>query len=247
MIYSTKSVWILAGLMLLSTTLAAQSGLPTGTIIPVSLDTGLKADKAHVGQRVRAEVMQDIPGTAIRRRDHVLGHVVQATSSKNGKARIEFRFDAVDMRGQRIPLEVNLRALASFIEVGEAQVPEEGPARGTTPEVATTQQIGGDQVYRGGGPVAVGDTILGKPTPWGVLAVPRAKPGQPCGGALDGNTKPQALWLFSTDACGIYGFQHLRIEHAGRTEPIGNIVIVAERGKINLVSGTGMLLRVRGS
>jgi hypothetical protein len=57
----------------------------------------------------------------------------------------------------------------------------------------------------------------------------------------------QALWLFSSDACGLYGFDNVRIEHAGRTDPRGNIVLSADDGKIDLYSQSGLLLRVQGS
>ena len=175
--------------------LAAQAVVPPGTILPVSLDTGLDARKAASGQPIRAEIMQDIPGTPIKRRAHVVGHVVQASGPSHGPARLVLRFDAVEQQARRIPIQPHLRAIASFLEVEEAQTPEEGAERGITPEVATTQQIGGEQVYRGGGPVASGITTVGLPTPYGVLGLPRSHPGQPCGGVI--NDRPQAFWLFS--------------------------------------------------
>jgi hypothetical protein len=242
-----KCTWIWAAILSLPLAITAQSAPPVGTLLPVTLDRTLNVDKAYAGQQIRAEVMQNIPGTMIRRRDHVLGHVVKVTASKNGPSTLEIRFDAVQMRNRQIPLKTNLRALASFMEVEDAQVPEEMASRGITPEVATTQQIGGEQVYRGGGPVAKGNMTVGQPTPYGVLALPRVQPGQRCRGVIADNSQPQALWLFSTDACGVYGLSNIRIEHAGRTDPAGNIVLASDRGKLNLEGGTGLLLRVNGS
>ncbi len=46
-----------------------------------------------------------------------------------------------------------------------------------------------------------------------------------CGGALADDDREQALWLFSPSACGAYGFQDLKIAHAGRQEPVGQIIL----------------------
>lgn len=236
--------WILAAMLSFSQLTLAENVIPPGTIIPVSLDTGMNAAKLKPGQAIRATVMQDVPGTPIRRRARVVGHVLAASAERDGSARLEIRFDAVQEHGKSIPISASLRALASFMEVEEAQIPEDTSDRGLTPETWTTQQIGGEQVYRGGGPVTSGLTDVGKPTPWGVLVIPRMHPGLPCHGSVGGVDDPQAFWLFSSDACGVYGFDHIRIEHAGRSDPAGTIVLSSKDGKLNLKSGTGLLLRV---
>jgi hypothetical protein len=240
-----KFNWILAAIIALPAGAAAQNALPSGTLLPVSLDRGVKASTVHPGQEIRTRVMQDIPGTSIHRGALVLGHVVAANSSKNGEATLEIRFDTIQEHGQRIPISSNLRALASYLEVEEAQMTEDMSSRGLSPENSTTQQIGGDQVYRGGGPVAVGITTVGQPTPYGVLGPPLAQPDQKCRGAVGDNTQPQAFWLFSTSACGVYGFPDIRIAHAGRTDPAGTIILTARSGKLALNSGSGLLLRVQ--
>jgi hypothetical protein len=226
--------------LLLSSMLLAQSIVPAGTVLPLQLATGLKAGKIKPGQEIRAQIMQNIPGTQIHRGSRVLGHVLNVTPT-----RLEFRFDTLLANGQRISLITDLRALASMVEVGEAQDPNSGPDRGISPVDYTTSQIGGEQVYRAGGPVARGVTTVGEPTPYGVLGKLNSNP--PCRAAIAGNDHPQALWLFSTDACGVYGYSGLVIEHAGRTNPVGNIALVAKSGKLNIMSGSGVLLRVQGS
>ncbi len=242
-----KWIWMLAANLILPAAATAQSALPPGTILPISLGWGLNANRVHPGQQIRAELMQEIPGTPIRRGAKVLGHVVEVHSSGSGPATLEFSFDSVVMHGQTIPIKANLRALASRLEVEQAQVPEDMSSRGLNEETWTTEQIGGDQVYRGGGPVAVGLTTVGEPAPYGILAVPLVQPGNRCRGVVAGASRPQALWLFSADACGLYGYPNLRIKHAGRTDPSGMIVLSAAKGKLVLYGGSGLLLRVKGS
>ncbi len=236
--------WIFAALLCIPPGVIAQDVIPSGTILPLSLDTSLNAAKVHSGQQIRATVMQNIPGTAIHRRAKVVGRVVRADEAKDGQIKLEFQFDAVKVNRQLVPFKAHLRALASFFEVEEAEIPEEMSSRGLTPETWTTQQIGGDQFYRGGGPVAVGLTTVGQVTPWGALDVPRAQSGLPCRGPIGENKGPQAMWLFSSDACGVYGFANIRIEHAGRSGPVGIIVLSSTNGKLKLGSGTALLLRV---
>ena len=236
--------WLFTALLCLPLGIVAQNAPPSGTIIPISLDTSLNIAKIHPGQLIQATVMQDIPGTAIHRRAKVQGHVVKVGATAYDQTKVEICFDTVKLDGQMVPLKANLRALASFVEVQEAQVPEEMSSEGLSPLTWTTQQIGGDQVYRGGGPVAAGMTTVGEVTPWGVLVVPHAQPGQPCRGALGENNGPQAMWLFSSDACGVYGFSNIRIEDAGRSNPAGTIVIFSTNGELKLGSGTGLLLEV---
>lgn len=237
-----KHAWMLTAILLLASAAMAQNSIPPGTLLPVALDTGLNTAKLRPGKPIRGRVMQDIPGTPVRRRDVVIGHVVQVSAPRQGPARLEICFDSVKTHQGVIHFRANLRALASFMEVADAQVPEDGTSRGITPEVATTEQIGGEQVYRGGGPVASGDTIVGRPSPYGVLGVPRPNRERGCRGPVAGNNQPQALWFFSTDACGLYGFSDLQIEHSGRTT--GRIVLTSTRPKLKVAGGSGLLLRV---
>jgi len=222
---------------------AAQSAIPSGTILPVSLDTGLNAGKVRPGQQIRATVMQDIAGTLIRRRARVEGHVVKVGTSKNGQIELEIQFDSVMIDGRMVPMKTDLRALASLLDVEEAQDPEDMSSRGMTPATWTTQQIGGEEYYRGGGPVADGITTVGQVTDWGALDLPRTEPGMRCRGAVGQNHGPQAMWLFSSDACGVYGLPNIHIEHAGRSDPEGIIVLASNNGKLKLGNGTGLLLR----
>ena len=240
-----RMLWVF--LILFSAHLFGQNTIPAGTILPVALNSSLNSRKAKVGQVITGRVMQDVPlpqGT-IHAGSKVIGHVtnVKPADARSG-VQLSFRFDTLIASKQRVPITTNLRALASMMAVEAAQLPESGPDRGTSQNAWTTDQIGGEVVYRGGGPVANGLRPVGEPTTNGVLVHISANPGSKCRGDVDGNDRLQATWIFSSDACGIYDIPNLEIVHAGRTNPVGEITLVSTKGDVNVRAGGGMLLRV---
>jgi len=169
-----RGTWILAATMLLPAGVRAQNVLPEGTILPVSLDKDLNAHRLHLGQEIRATIMQSIPGTPVRRGAGVVGHVTSVMFAKNAPARIGISFDSILVRNRRLPIRTNLRALASPAYVEDAQDAMYGPDAGVGTQVESTNQIGGDLVFHGGGSVYAvsSSTEIGKSTQYGVL-VPR--------------------------------------------------------------------------
>ena len=241
-----KKISRLAVVLLVAAAAWAQTAVPRGTILPVALMSSINTRKVHAGQKIKAEIMQDVPaaGHMIPRRTKVVGHVIYGAATNNGGSSLSLKFDYLQLRSEVIAIVTDLRAIASFMAVYDAQLPLTGPDRGTSDNAWTTVQVGGDVVYRGGGPVTSDHQVVGMPVVGGgVLVHITARPGSPCRGPLDGD-QPQALWVFSSDACGIYGFNDLMIRHAGRTAPIGEIVLTSTRKDLKLPAGTGLLLRV---
>src|SRR5882757_642295 len=166
-------------------------------------------------------------------------------AGKTTNAKIVFRFDTLEINHRKIPMLASLRALAGFMEVQSAQTPEFSPGFGTPYIWATTRQIGGDEVYGVGGPVTnQSDETMGKGVYGGVLVHVRAQPESGCRGPLDSEDRLQALWVFSSDACGVYGIPRVKIAHAGRTEPLGEISLIADQQNLLVRGASGMLLRV---
>jgi hypothetical protein len=227
----------------------SQEVIPPGTVIPIQLNSSFSL-KTSPGHQLTAKVMQDVPlstGGTIHAGAKVTGHVVNVTGPGNGAgAQLSFVFDKLVLSKRTVPLHADLRAIASFFEVDQANIPQTGPDRGTPANAWTTLQVGGDVVYRGGGPVTEGSTIVGKPTFQGVLSEVAAKTGTNCRGAFDGNDEPQALWVFSSNACGVYGFPGVVVAHAGRTSPVGQVTLATRHSHLKVSGGTGMLLRVMG-
>lgn len=222
--------------------------IPPGTILPVELNSSLRSNKSHLGQAISARIMQDLPlagGLKIRAGARVLGHVIAVTpATANAPASMSFTFDHVAYGKQSLPVVTNLRALAGMMEVEQAQVPQTGPDRGTSPDTWTTIQIGEEVAYHGAavtqGVRDVGRSLVGG----GVLAPISARPGSSCRGVIGESDQPQAFWVFSSDACGIYGYPNVALTHAGRTNPSGQITLQSLAGDLNIRSGSGLLLRV---
>lgn len=228
-----------------------QDSIPNGTILPVHLSSSLSSRKSEPGQAISGRIMQDVPlgpEAKIPTGTRVTGHVVSVSpAASGGNASISIVFDAIQISHAAVPITTDLRALASPIEIDDAQLSIYGGDRGTPISAYTTVQVGGEVVYRGGGPVARGDTVVGEPVPGGVLVHVRAAEGQSCRGAVDGNLRRQALWLFSSDACGVYGYSQVAIAHSGRSNPVGQIVLSSIDGRdVNIRATSGMLLRVNG-
>jgi hypothetical protein len=227
--------------------------IPPGTILPVRLNQTVSSAKCKPGQVITGRIMQDIPlslGVRIRAGGEVMGHVIEVSAATNGaKARISLQFDKLVFSHQTISITTNLRAIAGFMQVIEAQTPPIGAGESEVFRWLTTVQVGGDVVYGSGGPVTSGDNsqTVGKQVNGGVLSQVRAKEGTKCRGAIDSNDNPQALWVFSSDACGTYGLEHIDIEHAGRTDPTGVIVLTSDSGDLKIPAGAGMLLRVNAN
>jgi hypothetical protein len=245
--------------ILLFTTLAVQpakadSGtiiIPSGTILPVRLNATISASACKPGQIVTGRIMQNVllaSGGRIREGSKIIGHIVEVTpATASAEARISLQFDKLVFSHQNISIVTNLRAIAGFMEVLDAQTPTTAPGEGDIFNALTTVQVGGDVVYGVGGPVTTAensDQVVGRARADGVLGQVRAKEGTKCRGAIDGNNFPQSLWVFSSDACGAYGLEHISIAHAGRTDPTGVIVLTSSGVKLKIPGGAGMLLRV---
>jgi hypothetical protein len=234
---------ILAVLLASSLTFG-QNSIPVGTILPLRLNSSLNSKNSKPGKIITARLMQDVSlpsGSKIRAGAKAIGHVIDVSPARDTRGgRVSFQFDALVISKQRVPIPTNLRAVASMMDVNDTQIPKAG----LDGDSGDTEQIGGEVVYRDGGPVMNGSTIVGKAVAGGVIARVASVPGTKCRESIASNDRPQSLWVFSTDACGTYGFSDLTIEHSGRTNPIGEIVLASSRGDFNVLGGSGLLLRV---
>jgi hypothetical protein len=240
------SVFAAVCLFSLSPWLAAQESLPADTTVPVMLTSSITSD-THPDQAVSARVMQPVsvaPNFIIPAGAKVVGRVLERNTDSRQGPQISLRFDRIVGRNHEFVATLSLRAIASRMEVSDAQTPKTGPDEATSSYSWTTVQIGGEVRYGTGAPVMAGDTEVGKGVPEGVVARLFAPKGSACAEGSHNTDQLQSLWVFSSGACGTYGFPDMQIQHSGSTAPLGEIVLISTAKVLKLPSGTGLLLQV---
>ena len=223
--------------------------IPAGTVLPVTLNSTMRSDKSISGAPITATLMQDVSlgdGKTLPAGSRITGHVIATITPGKGSddSGISFQFEQVRLGNQTVPVTTSLRAIASWIEVSDAQVPTGGGDVDSSSSW-TLVQIGGDQVSYGmGGPVMLGSEAVGTYTSQGVLAKTTARVGAECRDRMDSNANPQAFGIFSVNACGTYGLDDAHILRSGNTEGLGEVTLVSHRKSLKIGKGSAMLLQV---
>ena len=181
-------------------------------------------------------------GRTIREGSRMIGHVVKVTQPGSSGSSIVVKFDALEEEGRTTALTTSLLAVASTASVRDAQLPI--TANSDTDPVSqwVTRQVGGDIVRRGQGRVASQDGVLGT---WvGGSSVLIKRTPNPKAGCSEGPgyDREQAVWIFSSAACGVYGLK-VKIASAGTTPPLGEILITSRRN-VDIGDGSAWLLTV---
>jgi hypothetical protein len=222
--------------------------IPAGTIIPVRLEKPISVKDAKRGQAIEAKVAQAVPlpnAEKIPLRTTVKGSILSVETDTDGPGmKVTLKFDQLEDHKEAVPIVTYLRALASRRALQSAQLAHSGADIGTPNGWADTVQIGGDVRFGDGGAVRNrAKEQVGKGVPGGVLAHVSANPALGCDGPMESDDL-QALWVFSSDACGVYDLKEIKIAHTGKSSPAGEITLHFEKDDAKLEAGTGILLRV---
>jgi hypothetical protein len=226
------------------------SALPGGTILPVRLENTLSLKEIQKGQLLEGKVAQEIPlpnGGSIPTKSDVKGSIVSVEKDADGPGlTVTLKFNQLTTRTATLTLSTYLRAMASSSAVRSAQMPLSGSAdEGTPSGWADTIQIGGDIRFGDGGAVRThAKQKVGKGVRGGVLVHVRANPALGCEGIVNMDDRLQALWLFSSDACGVYDMKGTKIIHTGKSAPVGEISLHFVKEDVKVEAGTGLLMRV---
>ena len=225
--------------------------LPAGTVVPVKLSSGLNAKNDKAGKQIEGRVMQEVPlpgGAKIGERSRVTAHIVRVSvpgslEPESPGSSLVVKFDAIEDHGHTIPLTAAALALASVDRVSQAQSPINSSPDRDPMSQWVTRQVGGDVVNRGRGLVGSHDGVVGtwlEGTSVRIKLTPNPDAGCPGGVGYD---REQAVWIFSSAACGTYGLGNLKIANSGATAPLGEIVLKSSKN-ISIASGSGWLLIV---
>ena len=222
--------------------------IPAGTLLPAMLDGTFDSDKSKPGEAISAKLRQDVPlpgGGKIKRESKILGHVVAVSPASDGNPyQITVQVEQIEVNKRAVPISVGLRAFASMELVAQSRQPANANGgNGTSVWDLNLSQIGGQIAYNGQKVVKWKGQVVGRiPQPGAVLGVPMANPEFGCAGPGT-NTSEQAFWVFSTNACGIYGDSDMTlVSGIGGTSP-GQIVFKSPK-KITVRGGSGWLLQM---
>jgi hypothetical protein len=245
---------VIISICALAVPLHAQEQFPVGTVIAIVLDRTLDSRNIKPGQRIVARVAQEVPlegKRVIPVRSKVFAEITEV-EDRLGQAKLGLRFNRLELGKTEFAISTQMRALASVMAVDSARTEYSPGSDQYVRSATTTEQIGGDVVYRGAGTVEneIGE-VVGKPVYGGVLVTVVNHPDSKCDGMPVSKT-PQAVWLFSAHACGVYGISRLQFEN-GRDAKAGEILFNRinkrdwELTEVNLPAGTAMLLVITGA
>ncbi len=186
---------------------ASIEALPAGITLPVQLSRELKAGHIQPGTTFLATTTQRVPiapDRYLRRGVQVEGRVIASSAHggrDTGASTLTLRFTALRLGSQTLPISARTLAIANFVQVLDASVIATGSTDRGNPEPSgwTTNQVGGDQVYRSNWKGDVYSSYshkVGFADYHGVYALP-----------ADNGLPPRALGVFSSNSAGLYGFR----------------------------------------
>ncbi|MHB1702068.1 MAG: hypothetical protein ACYCSN_18435 [Acidobacteriaceae bacterium] len=215
--------------------------LPAHITLPIVLAHTIDSRHAVVGQPVVGKLAQHVqigPKAWLPKGAIVQGRIlaVNAAQSATGPS-VTFEFDRVAAKNSVWRTKTSLLALASLMEVYEANEPAtDFDDRANQNEHAwTVRQIGGDIVYRDSDRIddSHGQRV-GTEDAQGQYSLPGVNP--------DGSPQlPRALGLFSTTAHGVYGMPGYTLANEKKTGAIA-ISAGAENKNLRLHYGVALLL-----
>jgi hypothetical protein len=221
--------------------------IPAGYMLPVHLERTVSLKHARAGDSIEARIMQEVPLPNRERipvRSLLKGSILHVARDEDEiGVELTLRFDTLIEHRQRFAVATGLRAIASNMAVHEAQMPLNEADEAMPLGWASTVQIGGDYRFGDGSRVRNRHKeTVGRAVPGGVLVRVSANPKMGCDSPPAAANQPQALWLFSADACGVYGLKGVQLTHNGQSAPLGEITLHFKKADMVLRAGAGLLL-----
>jgi hypothetical protein len=231
----------------------SQATLSAGTTLPIQFERSVDSNHVQAGEGVVAKTTQQVRlanGQVLPAGAHVTGHVVAAKAftfdktpyAKQQASTLTIRFDSIESKGETLPLQVYVRAMADPLTVWDADRPQ---ATDMDP-LSTRTQIGGDQVIPSQSEVRSqdGDTV-GYNRHGGVYAHLISAVGNgPI--SCDASDTEQSMGHFSASACGLYGYTDVTMLDAGKSGTASTLILSARRRSAKIWARSEALLEVLG-
>jgi hypothetical protein len=227
--------------------------LAPGTTLPIQFEHSVDSSQVHAGDTVVAKTTQQVKlanGQILPAGAHVAGHVLAANGftfdktpyAKQQASTLTIHFDSIESKGETLPLQVYVRAMADPLTVWDAERPQ---ATDMDP-LSTTTQIGGDQVVPSQKEVTSqdGDTV-GYNRHGGVYAhlISAAGNGP---ASCDASDTEQSMGHFSASACGLYGYTDVTMLDAGKNGTSSTLALSGRRRSAKIWAKSEALLEVLG-
>jgi hypothetical protein len=227
--------------------------LSPGTTLPIQFEKALDPSHIHAGDAIAARTAQNVRlanGQILPAGAHVNGQVVFASAfvfdktpyAKQKASTLAIRFDSIESKGEMLPLNVYVRAMADPLAVWDAQRPKSTDLD----TLGTTTQIGGDQVVPSQREVVSQDgDVIGYRRKGGVYAhlISAAGNGST---DCDASDTEQSMGLFSASACGLYGYTDVTMLNGGKTGEKSTLTLSSRRRSAKIWAKSEALLEVIG-
>ncbi len=231
---------------------APASQLPPNTALPIVFTNTVDADHVKVGDPVLARTIQvvKLPGLILPSGTQVHAHVVAvapAPKKRNSNqpsdmSELGIQFDQISTSVSSIPLDVYVRAMADPISSLTAIEPF-GDTK-WDPD-STVIQVGGDMLTPSQTDVVSRDGhIAARNIRGGVFGKLQAALGNSPDGC-DASNSEESLAIFSSSACGLYGFSEVQMKHSGRSDHPSMVMLVSPSGPAKIWKQSTALLEVR--
>lgn len=221
---------------------------PVGTAFPVVFTHTINAADAKMGDTVTTKTTQVVilpTGDRIPQGSELIGTIVEShPHSPNEPSELAIRFETLLSAGSKSAIRVRLRAMASFVDSYSAR---SALVQYDTPDNSLYSQVGGDTYFPYDAVHSPRGAVVGKATRDGIfvkLARTTAESNDRI--MCDETDTLQAVGIFSSSACGLYGFGDFFLDEAG-TSGDGVIRFHADQHSAKIARGTVALLQVQAN
>jgi len=242
-----------------ATATATPADMPTPSVVPLigagtgvvaELSNNLNAKKAKPGDRVKAEVMQDVlyRGRVVMRvGTKLIGHVQAAKpfTKEDQDSQLNIIFDKAELKGGgKVELMGSIRALAPTVNVSMVDRPDQmampavtgvqGIQRGPTP-------INGAAAARSGGNTTTASRGSAPPSP--IVTSGSSAANESYISATQGGNFTRDNRLLSSASRGVFGMRGITLTSSG-SGPTQTSVISSNRDHVKLESGIQIVVQL---